>query len=156
MCSLKKMDDPIRFWEDFVVGERYSTATRTITDEDHNHFCSLVGYDVPLFLDDSQAKQSSYGKRICPSHLIMSFSSAMTGRLFRESLIGLLSIDKGSFMAPVHPGDTLSTEVEVVEKRLSSKPGRGITTFRDHVFNQHGIEVFQVDKVTLIRCRGAD
>ena len=83
----------------------------------------------------------------------MSFSSAMTGRLFRESLIGLLGIDNGSFMAPVHPGDTLSTEVEVVEKRLSSKPGRGIIIFRDHVFNQHDIEVFQVDKVTLIRCR---
>jgi len=150
------MDDPIRFWEDFVVGERYSTATRTITDEDQDNFCSLVGYDVPLFLDDSQAKQTSYSTRICPSHLIMSFSSAMTGRLFRESLIGLLSIDNGSFIAPVRPGDTLSTEVEVVEKRLSSQPGRGIITFRDHVFNQHGIEVFQVDKVTLIRCRDTD
>tara|TARA_Y100001934_G_scaffold79690_2_gene99071 strand:- start:10792 stop:11247 length:456 start_codon:yes stop_codon:yes gene_type:complete len=144
-----------RFWEDFIVGERYSTSTRTITEADQDHFCKLVGYDVPLFLDDSQAPDPPYAGRICPSHLIMSVATAMTGRLFSSSLLGLLGIDNGKFMEPVHPGDTLSTKVEVIEKRLTSKAGRGIIIFRDHVFNQHGVEVFKVDKITLIRCREA-
>jgi acyl dehydratase len=47
----------------------------------------------------------------------------------------------------------LRTEVEVVDKRLSSKPGRGVITFRDHVFNQHDKLVFQNDKIALIKCQ---
>ncbi|MGB0577495.1 MAG: MaoC family dehydratase [Alphaproteobacteria bacterium] len=147
--------EPVRYWEDFAVGDRYPTSTRTITDDDLDSFCKLVGYDVPLFVDDEQAMDSAYGGRICPSHLIMSVATAMTGRLFSESLIGLLGLENGRFLAPVHPGDSLSTEVEVVEKRPTSKAERGIVIFRDHVLNQNGVEVFQVDKITLIACRAA-
>lgn len=149
------MSEPVRYWEDFTVGDRYPTSSRTITDDDLDSFCELVGYDVPLFVDENQAADSSYGGRICPSHLIMSVATAMTGRLFSESLIGLLGLENGRFLAPVHPGDSLATEVEVIEKRSTSKPGRGIVIFRDHVLNQDGVEVFQIDKVTLISCRSA-
>jgi acyl dehydratase len=70
------------YWEDFEVGARYPTTSRTITEEDHLQFCKLVGYDVPLFVDEAYARTMPYGGRICPSHLTMSFSTAMTGRLF--------------------------------------------------------------------------
>ena len=151
--SLKMMGNSVLFWEDFVVGDRYPTSTRTITEDDLNSFCELVGYDVPLFIDEEQAAVSPYGGRICPSHLIMSVATAMTGRLFRESLIGLLGLENGKFLAPVYPGDSLLTEVEVIEKRPTSKAERGVVIFRDHVFNNRGVEVFQIDKITLISCR---
>ena len=51
----------------------------------------------------------------------------------------------------MRPGDTLRTEVEVLSKRPTSAPGRGIVTFRDHVFNQHDALVFRNDKITLIK-----
>ena len=136
-----------------MEGDRYPTSTRTITEDDLNSFCELVGYDVPLFIDEEQAAVSPYGGRICPSHLIMSIATAMTGRLFRESLIGLLGLENGKFLAPVYPGDSLLTEVEVIEKRPTSKAERGVVIFRDHVFNNRGVEVFQIDKITLISCR---
>ncbi|HZN25723.1 MAG TPA: hypothetical protein VFB75_15970, partial [Burkholderiales bacterium] len=72
------------WFEDFEVGARLPTRTRTITDADHEAFCSLVGYEVPLFLDDAYARSQGLRGRICPSHLIMSFSTAMTGDLFTE------------------------------------------------------------------------
>jgi acyl dehydratase len=149
------MSEPARYWEDFAIGDLYPTSTRKITDADLDSFCQLVGYDVPLFVNDDLAADSTYGGRICPSHLIMSVATAMTGQLFSKSLIGLLGLENGKFLAPVHPGDSLSTEVEVIEKRTTSKPERGIVTFRDHVLNQHGVEVFQIDKITLIACRVA-
>ncbi len=142
-----------RYWEDFEVGARYPTTSRTITEEDHLQFCKLVGYDVPLFLDEAYASTTPYGGRICPSHLIMSFSTAMTGRLLADSLVALLGLERGKFLAPVRPGDTIRTEVEVVEKRPSSDARRGIVVFRDHVINQRGETVFQVDKVTLLKRR---
>ncbi len=141
------------YWEEFEIGARYPTLTRLITLEDHLQFCKLVGYEVPLFLDEEYAKTTPYGGRICPSHLIMSFSTAMTGHLFSNSVLGLLALERARFVAPVRPGDTIRTEVEVVDKKPTSAPGRGIVTFRDHVFNQRDELVFQNDKITLIKRR---
>lgn len=143
-----------RYFEDFEVGVRYPTRTRTITDADQEAFCRLTGYDVPLFLDDAYAKSQGLAGRICPSHLIMSFSSAMTGDLFGESLIALVALERARFLATVRPGDTLRTEVEVIEKRPSSQPNRGVVVFRDHVYNQRNQEVFCNDKIILLRRRG--
>jgi 3-hydroxybutyryl-CoA dehydratase len=146
---------PSWFFEDFQVERRYPTRVRTITDADHDAFCRLVGYQVPIFLDDAYARSKGMPGRICPSHLIMSFSTAMTGDLFQDSIIALMAIENARFLAAVRPGDTIRTEVEVVEKRETSKPDRGIVVFRDHVYNQHGTEVFRNDKTALIRRRSA-
>ena len=144
-----------RYWEDFEIGARYPTTSRTITEEDHLQFCKLVGYEVPLFLDEAYAKTTPYGGRICPSHLTMSFSTAMTGRLFADTVLGLLAVERGRFLAPVRPGDTIRTDVEVIDKKATSDPARGIVTFRDHVLNQRDETVFQMDKITLIKRRPA-
>jgi 3-hydroxybutyryl-CoA dehydratase len=142
-----------RYFEDFEVGARYPTRTRTISDEDHDAFCRLVEYRVPLFLDDDYARAQGLAGRLCPSHLIMSFSTAMTGDLFTDTIIALVGIDQARFLAPVRPGDTIRTEVEVLEKRATSRADRGLIVFRDHVFNQHGEEVFCNDKTALLKRR---
>ena len=143
------------FFEDFELHARYPTRVRTITDADHETFCRVTGYEVPMFLDDTYARSKGLPGRICPSHLIMSFSTAMTGDLFQESVIALMAIENARFLAMVRPGDTIRTEVEVIEKRETSKPDRGVVVFRDHVYNQHGAEVFRNDKTALIRRRSA-
>ena len=142
------------YFEDFETGARHPVGSREITDADHEAFCRLAGYDaVPLFVDDAYARRQGLPGRICPSHLIMTFSSAMTGQLKIGSLIAMVGIERVRFLGMVRPGDTLRIEVEVVEKRLSSRAGRGVVTFRDHVYNQRNEEVFCNDKIVLIRCR---
>lgn len=143
------------YFEDFQVGARLATRTRMVTDEDHEAFCSLVGYDVPLFLDDDFARTQGLSGRICPSHLIMSFSTAMTGDLFAGTVIAMVALDNAKFLMPVQPRDTIRTEVEVMEKRVTSRSDRGLVIFRDHVYNQHGQEVFVNDKIVLLRRRPA-
>ena len=141
------------YFEDFEVGVTYPTRTRTISVADHEAYCAVTGYQVPLFLDDDYARQRGLPGRICPSHLIMSFSSAMTGDLFTDTVIALVALDNARFIAPVRPGDTIRTECEVLEKRVTSRADRGIVVFRDHVYNQHGQEVFCNDKTVLVKCR---
>lgn len=143
-----------RFYEEFTVGQFYTTTSRLITLEDHMAFCKLVRYEVPLFLQPEVGQKAGFGGVICPSHLIMSFSTAMTGMLFSESILGLVSLDKARFLAPVRPGDTIRTEVEVLAKKPTSNPAKGLVTFRDHVFNQRDELVFQNDKTALIKCAG--
>lgn len=144
------------YWEDFELGSKHQTTTRTITDEDHIVFCKVVGYDAPAFVDEVKAQTGSFGGRICPSHLIMSFATAMTGRLFSATLIALVGLEHGKFVAPVRIGDTIRTEVEVLDKKPSSNAARGLITFRDHVFNQRDELVLQVDKITLLKRRPSD
>jgi acyl dehydratase len=143
------------WFDEFEVGARFPTRTRTITDAYHEAFCRLVGYEVPLFLDDAYARSQGMRGRICPSHLIMSFSTAMTGDLFTDTVIAMVALDNARFLAPVHPGDTIRTEVEVLEKRETSRADRGVVVFRDHVYNQDGAEVFSNDKTVLIKRRAA-
>lgn len=140
-------------WEDFEVGQFHPTTSRTISEDDHRLFCRVVGYDAPLFNDEAYARQAGFGGLICPSHLIMSFSSAMTGRLFSGTLIAIVGADGGRFLAPVRPGDTIATEVEVVGKRPSSDAARGLIVFRDHVRNHRDELVFQMDKTVLLKRR---
>jgi len=141
------------YFEDFEVGRRYPTYARTITEGDLSLFCAFVGYHVPLFIDEEYAKKTEYGGRIAPSALIMSISTGMTEGLFRTTVIALIGVERGRFLKPVRPGDTIRTEVEVLEKKPTSKPDRGVIIFRDHVFNQHDATVFQIDKTVLIKRR---
>ena len=141
------------YWEDFELGKTYPTTTRRITEQDHAEFCRVVGYDVPIFVDEHYAKSTALGGRICPSHLIMSFATAMTGRLFSGTVIGLVGLERGRFVAMVRPGDSIRTEVEVLEKRPTSNPDRGIVRFRDHVLNARDELVMEVDKIVLLKRR---
>lgn len=140
-----------KFFEEFQVGERHQTYGRTITEGDLSLFCAFVGYHVPLFIDEEYAKQTPYGGRIVPSALIMAFSTGMTESLFRMTVIALLSVDRGRFLLPVRPGDTIRTEVEVLAKKETADPTRGIVVFRDRVINQRGETVFEIDKTVLLK-----
>lgn len=141
------------FFEDFKPGDIHDTYARTITEGDHSLFCALVGYHVPLFIDAEYAKQTPYGQRICPSALVMSFSTAMTESLFRSNVIALMSVDKGRFLAPLFLGDTIRTQVEVLSSNPTSDPSRGVVVFRDTVMNQHDKAIFRIEKTVLLRTR---
>jgi acyl dehydratase len=142
------------YWEDFEIDKRYDTYGRTVTEGDLSLFCAFVGYHVPLFIDEEYAKRTQYGGRIAPSAFTMSVSTAMTESLFRDTVVSLLSVERGRFLAPVRAGDTIRTEVEVLSKRETRNPEKGIVTFRDHVLNQHRETVFEIDKILMIKRRG--
>lgn len=108
---------------------------------------------MPLFIDEEYAKTTLYRGRIAPSSFTMSVSTAMTESLFRDTVLALLSVNDGRFLGAVRAGDTIRTEVEVLSKRETRAPDRGIVVFRDHVLNQRGETVFEIDKTVLIKRR---
>ena len=142
-----------KYYEEFEVGSKHPTYTRTLTEGELAFFCSFVGYHVPLFIDEEYAKQTRYGGRIIPSAMIMAISTGMTESLFRRSVVAQLGIDNGRFLKPVRIGYTITTEVEVMSKRATSNPEHGLIVFRDRVSNQRGEVVFEVDKTVLVLYR---
>ena len=140
-----------RYFDDFVVGERIRTYSRTITEGEIAQFCNFVGYHVPLFIDEEFAKTTRYGGRIAPSSLIMSVSTGMTEKLFHNNMVALVAVERGRFYLPLRAGDTIRTEVVIVYKKRSTQDDRGIVTFRDQVFNQRDEMIFEIDKIALIQ-----
>jgi 3-hydroxybutyryl-CoA dehydratase len=54
---------------------------------------------------------------------------------------------------PVRPGDRVRTEVEILGKKPSSKPGRGYVTALHKIFNQDSQLVFTCEVVWMIATR---
>lgn len=56
-----------------------------------------------------------------------------------------------SFKKYVRPGDTIHAEVEIIHKRESRKPGRGIVTSNFKGINQNGEVVMDSEMAVLLR-----
>jgi len=54
-------------------------------------------------------------------------------------------------VAPVLEGDTLTAEIEIADKRETTKPDRGIVTYRHRVLNQRGELVLEAKVLRMIR-----
>jgi len=54
------------------------------------------------------------------------------------------------FLEPVHSGDRLHERITILEKRLSSKPGRGIVKHLIEVINDRKRVVLSIESTMLI------
>jgi acyl dehydratase len=134
---------PLRFFEDFKVGDRFVSAQATLTREECLAFAR--SYDPqPFHLDDAAAESSMFGRLSASGWQ----TAAVTMRLIVESGFlrgtGVLGtgIDELRWLAPVYPGDTLRVESEIVElvPDAREKP-RGRMRIRVDVYNQENVRV---------------
>ncbi len=128
-----------KLYDDFELGREYYTPARTITEADVVNFAGLSGDFSALHTNEEYAKNSPYGTRIAYGALTYIISTGLvcqTG-MFDGSYIGLLGCEF-KFPHPVRFGDTITCVLIPLEKRLTSKPGRGVIKFGVKTTNQHG------------------
>jgi len=97
---------------DLKVGQTAS-LTKTITEEDLNHFIAITGDKNPLHVDESFAEQTFFGQRIAHGMLSASLFSTLVGM----HIPGIGAIYKSQtleFLLPVFIGDTLCAWFEIV------------------------------------------
>jgi acyl dehydratase len=114
------------------VGTR-ARRSRTLRDEDIVLFTELTGDRNPLHYDAELAAATRFGGIIVQGGV----TSGLFNAIVAEDLPGpgsvFLHVD-WSFRAPARPGDAITAEVEVLERR-SDKP---IGTLRTTITNQDG------------------
>lgn len=125
-----------RTYEDFPVGSRFVSSYQTISKEEIIEFARR--YDPQPFHLDTGASENLLGGLSASGWQ----TAAISMRLFIEmmqvegGIIGR-AIDELRWPAPVHPGDSLCVEIEILEARLSqSKPGYGLIRYRCLTKNQ--------------------
>jgi acyl dehydratase len=107
--------------------------SRTLAQNDIVRFTEITGDHNPLHYDETLATASRFGGIIVQGGV----TSGLFNATVAEDLPGpgtvFLHVD-WSFRAPGRPGDTITAEVEVLERR-DDKP---IATLRTTITNQNG------------------
>src|SRR5207244_7624960 len=125
-------------FDDYKIGATYKTLGRTVSETDIVNFVNLGGFTEPLFMDmEYVAKESVFGRRAAPGVMTFALSEGLcmqTGLIHGTGMAWLGGEVK--VVAPVLEGDTVRVEVEVMDKRETKKPDRGIVTYAHRVLNQ--------------------
>lgn len=147
---------PGRWFEDFEAGATIRHAARVpITQQDNVAFCRLTHNTQPLHLDAEAARRAGFRDALVNG--LYTFSLAVGASVpdtTEGTLVANLGYDEVQHPKPVYPGDTLSFDTQVVDKRTSSKPGRGIVTLRHTARNQDGVEVCTFRRIVMVQSRG--
>lgn len=145
------------YFDDHQSGETYFTDRRTITEADHVNFTTSFGFFEPLFMDKGYVeRRTPYRARIVPGALTFAVAEGLTilSGLLHETGVALLGVEM-NILKPVFIGDTLMVEIEVLDKRETRKPDRGIVTFAHRVQNQDNATVMEYKVKRMIRRRQA-
>ncbi|WP_108260475.1 MaoC/PaaZ C-terminal domain-containing protein [Mangrovicoccus ximenensis] len=147
-----------KYYEDFEVGEVFETPRRTVTNTDIVNFACLSGDFNEVHTNWEYAKQTPFGEPIAHAPLIYAIMGGLNyaAGVNDGTLLAVIGIDEWRMLKPVLHGDTVHMRSTVLEKRETSKPGRGIVKVKRDFMNQRG-EVVQTMMATFMyKCRPQD
>jgi len=139
------------FFEDFEIGQEFTSAARTITETDVVMFAALTGDYNSLHTDVEYAKTTQFGQRLAHGLLGLSIVSGlmMRSQIFEGTILVFLSVDNWRFTAPIFIGDTVHFKMKIAQKKETSKADRGIIIREVSLINQRG-EVVQQGQMTVM------
>ena len=151
------------YLEDFAVGDRSAFGRYQVTRDEVLRFAGA--YDPqPFHLDDAAAARTHFGRVSASGWHTCAMTMAMivAEQAARDpdgdegGALGAVGLDQLRWLHPVHPGDVLRVEVEILEVKPSrSRPAMGSVRSRLIVFNQHDEPVMSQEPIVLYRRRAA-
>ena len=124
-------------YEEIQIGDKAS-FTKTISESDVYQFPGITGDFNPVHIDSEYANQTIFKERIVHGMLTAGFISAVLAMKLPGSDTIYLS-QKVDFKVPVKIGDTVTAEVEVLEKKDRKK------TIRLHTIVKNQLDEIVVD-----------
>ena len=106
-------------YEEIHIGDKAS-FTKTISESDVYQFAGITGDFNPVHVNSEYANQTIFKERVVHGILTAGFVSAVLGTKLPGTDTIYLS-QKVDFKAPVKIGDTVTAEVEVLEKKDRKK-----------------------------------
>ncbi len=140
-------------YDDTAVGSEFSGAM-TITETHLVLGAGLIGDFNPLHVNAAYAGSTRYEGRILHGMMTAAIMGAPLGMRFRGTAIGFLEHNV-RFLAPVYPGDTLTTTWTVTDKLDKPKHAGGVVVLRGECRNQHGIAVASAESKMLVGSAGS-
>ena len=132
------------YLDELTVGTLYRHAPgRTVTEADNVLFTTLTMNTQALHLDAHWSSTQPFGQPLVNSMFTLStIVGTSVAQLTQGTIVANLGFESISFPHPLVHGDTLYSESEILDTRLSSsRPGQGIARIRHIGRNQEGVVV---------------
>lgn len=145
-----------KYFEDFEIGQTFRTPKRTITSTDIVNFACLTGDFNEVHTNfEYCATNTATGQPIAHGPLVYAVAAGLqyASGVNDGTLLALLQIDGWRMIAAVSHGDTIQMMTEILEKKESSKPDRGVVTLKRTIVNQRGESVQEMTAKLLYRRR---
>jgi acyl dehydratase/putative sterol carrier protein len=137
---------PGRRFEDFTVGERFTSGPRTVTAEDLDDFTRLSGDDHPLHTGPDGILHGPYGVAVAMGLLQ---SLGLHGTAVRALLD-----THWRYRLPLRVGDTVRLEMTVVRCRRTRRGDQGVVTRHMRLVDERGRTVQEGSTAALLDARG--
>jgi 3-hydroxybutyryl-CoA dehydratase len=127
------------WFEEFEVGQRIITPGRTITESDIVSFAGLSGDYNQIHTNAEFSSKTPFGKRVAHGLLVLSIASGLAMRtgVLEATVIAFREINNWKFSLPVFIGDTIYTELNIIETKPIPRLGGGSLVIELSVKNQN-------------------
>lgn len=146
-----------RYFEDYQVGQKGITNTRTVTEADIVNFACLVADYADMHVDRHYAADSIHGERVAhgllASSLVTGLLSWSAPHILGRGVPGAYLYGFGTdYRQAVKLGDTINVQWHVAEKANdTTHEGFGLVKTNFQVVNQEGISACNGTLTTLVR-----
>jgi hypothetical protein len=143
------------YFEDLTLGTTWLSPGRTLIEGDLGSYVNLTWFTEDLFTNQHQRDGNAIAGRPVPALMVMAFAEGLVLPSMDRTGLAFLNVDM-DVKRPVQVGDTIYVHCEVIEARMTSKPGRGLVRTRNTVTNQDGDEVLVYRPLRLIKRKDGD
>lgn len=140
-------------YQDVTVGETQTAGSYTVTEDEIVQFAEQ--YDPqPFHVDREAAEQSPFGTLVASGWHTAAITMRLlvTGVFGPEGSLGSPGVESLRWPNPLLPGETVSIETTVLEKRpLESDPTRGLIKSHTETKTESGTVVLEMDSMGFVR-----
>ena len=146
-----------RYFEEFSVGDRITTAGRTVTETDIVTYAGLSGDFNQIHVDAAYAGTQMFKQRVAHGLLGLSIASGLTVQTgFMEgTILAFREITEWKFSKPIFIGDTIHVDLDITDLKAVPRLGGGAVTIKLTVKNQNGEVVQHGTWLALMQSRPA-
>jgi acyl dehydratase len=144
------------FFEDLKVG--YVEVSEPIAADRDGMVDYALNHDpYPIHVDPEMARRTPFGDVIASFGYTVSLYMQLMHRLplvraTEPAFLGAVGWEV-TFGGPVRPGDQIRMRQTIIDKRRSSRDGRGLVTSRNELLNQHDEIPVSIDARWLLATR---
>ena len=122
-------------WQELVIGQRFKTFRRTVTEADLVGFIGVTGMVEVMFIDAAPLHGGIAGRPVPAALTYTLIEGFILQTMIQGTGLAMLELTQ-KIHAPVRVGDTIHAVIEVTGVRPTSTGGRTIVDSTIQVFNQ--------------------
>lgn len=123
------------YWQELVIGQRFKTFRRTVTEADLVGFIGVTGMVEVMFIDAAPLHGGIAGRPVPAALTYTLIEGFILQTMIQGTGLAMLELTQ-KIHAPVRVGDTIQAVIEVTGVRPTSTGGRAIVDSTIQVFNQ--------------------